>query len=51
MGTNPDEREPIPEEPTGESIPDSDEGVGLGAGEEATTFEPEEDPEAASGDE
>jgi hypothetical protein len=33
-------------EPTGETIPDGDQGVGLGAGEEATTFEPEEDPEA-----
>ncbi|HEV7167602.1 MAG TPA: hypothetical protein VGN49_06485 [Micrococcaceae bacterium] len=32
---------------TGQSVPSGDKGVGLGAGTEPTTFEPEEDPEAA----
>lgn len=49
MSTEPQERPD--EEPTGETIPGGDEGVGLGAGEEATTFEPEEDPEAPAGEE
>jgi hypothetical protein len=30
----------------GESIPGAEEGVGIGAGTEANTFEPEEDPDA-----
>ena len=30
------------------AIPGSDEGVGIGAAEEANTFEPEEDPEASA---
>ncbi|MBT2594148.1 hypothetical protein [Arthrobacter sp. ISL-72] len=29
------------------TIPDSDQGVGIGATDEGNTFEPEEDPEAA----
>ncbi|HSU71648.1 MAG TPA: hypothetical protein VLI70_09350 [Micrococcaceae bacterium] len=42
-----DPQVPAGEESSGQSVPSGDKGVGLGAGTEPTTFEPEEDPEAA----
>ena len=58
MGMGPQEQEQKPQsdtaheaEPTGETIPDSKNGVGMGASEDANTFEPEEDPEAAADEE
>ena len=54
MGTGPQEPQndnPQEAEPTGESIPDGENGVGMGASEDANTFEPEEDPEAAADEE
>ncbi|WP_175637381.1 hypothetical protein [Sinomonas mesophila] len=53
MGTGPQEREPLNEspqkaKPTGSTIPGREDGVGLGASEDANTFEPEEDPEATA---
>ena len=56
MGTGPQEQDarserPQDAEPTGETIPRSSDGVGLGAGKDANTFEPEEDPKAAAGEE
>ena len=35
----------------GESIPGAGDGVGIGAGTEANTFEPEEDPDAVDDNE
>jgi hypothetical protein len=34
------------ESPAGSGVPNKEDGVGIGAGEEPNTFEPEEDPEA-----
>ncbi|MDQ6753640.1 MAG: hypothetical protein M3017_09555 [Actinomycetota bacterium] len=34
---------------TGQGVPPGDKGVGLGPGQETTTFETEEDPEAELG--
>lgn len=50
MSTGANEKDPHDKETGGgETVPDSNEGVGLGAGKEPSTFEPEEDPEAELG--
>ncbi|HEX6888332.1 MAG TPA: hypothetical protein VF143_09510 [Candidatus Nanopelagicales bacterium] len=42
-------QDPIPGAGAGDEVPNPDTGVGIGMGEESS-FEPEEDPEAASAD-
>ena len=53
MGTDPQEQgqDQEPQTHAGSTIPHGGQGVGLGASEDANTFEPEEDPEATADEE